>query len=174
MPAPTGLKRPPTFDHLKKKQPLQRVVVVPTDEDVVAAFEEASEAVEGARLTSAEGKAPEDLETALSAARQALEETSVRMVFKSIGRKAYDALLLEHPSTPEQKAEQEAEGGGVLPYNIETFPVALVAASCAEPKMTYEEVETLMDEWNSTEFGALWLAALEVNTQRRVVDLGKG
>lgn len=174
MPAPTGLKKPPTFDHLKKKQPLQRVIVVPLDEDAVAALEEASEAAETARMTSPTGEAPPEVLEALNDAQKAVEKSSVKVLIRSIGRKRYDALLAEHPVTPEQTAEAEAEGGSALPYNIDTFPIALVAASCVSPEMTEEQVAELFDEWNAAEVNALWLTALEVNTQRRVVDLGKG
>jgi hypothetical protein len=39
--------------------------------------------------------------------------------------------------------------------------------------MTVEQVRELWDEWNVAEILPCWQAALEVNTQRRVVDLGK-
>jgi hypothetical protein len=38
--------------------------------------------------------------------------------------------------------------------------------------MTEEEVNELWDEWNSAELGSLFLAAMTVNTSRRVADLG--
>lgn len=167
----TGLKKPPTFDHLKKKQPLQRTIQIPLDEDVNERYEAASQAVADAQLT--DGKPPAELQAELEAATEALRESTITLKFRSIGRKAYDALLLDWPITEEQKKELEAEGEAPPSWNTEEFPVHLIAASCVEPAMTPDQVRELSEEWNSVEFAALWVAALEVNTLRRVVDLGK-
>ena len=178
MSAPTGLKKPATFDHLKKKQPLQRTVTIPLEQDTLDAYDAAESALERARLL---GEPTDELESALAVAKEAVLETSVKMTFRSIGRKAYDALLDEHPPTAEQIKEFREENAdkdgnpatkGQPPYNIETFAPALIQASCVEPAMTLEQVNELFDEWNSTELSELWGAAYEVNTQRRVVSLG--
>lgn len=163
--------RPATFDHLKKKQPMERTVSVVLSDDAATAWQDASAAVERARLT---GKPTDDLEAAAAEARAALEAETVTLRFRSIGRKAYDALLRQHPPTEEQKAEATKEGTPEPPYDIDSFAPALVAASCIEPMMTPEQVRELWDEWNTAEILPCWMAALEVNTQRRVVDLGKG
>ncbi len=117
-------KRPATFDHLKKKQPLERVVKVALD-----------------------------------------DASTVVLRFRAVGHKRYKALLDAHPPTDEQKQDENHP-----PYNSETFPIALIAASCVEPRMTEEQVQELDDEWNTSELVPLWLAAIEVNTQRREVS----
>jgi hypothetical protein len=179
MSAPTGLKRPATFDHLKKKQPLERRVTIALDQETLEAFDAAGDALERAKLLN---EPTEELETALEEARAKLEETSAVLVFRSIGRKAYDRLVDTYPPTPEQIKEFQEDnpdregnpGKGKPPYDIDHFAPALVAASCVDPAMTIEEVTELFDEWNAVEVAELWVAALEVNTQRRVVSLGNG
>lgn len=166
-----GGTRPATFDHLKKKQPLERTVSIVLSDDAARSYEAASEALERARLL---GQPTHEHEESLAKARAALEAETVTMRFRSIGRKVYDALLLMHPATDEQKAEAAKDGTPELPYDIDTFAPALVAASCVEPRLSIEQVRELWDEWNSAEVAPCWVAAMEVNTQRRVVDLGKG
>lgn len=169
--------RPPTFDHLRKKKPMERVVRVPLDGDAVDAFQEAqlalgrAEMVKTADPLQAAKLAADtaELRAALDAARGSLEATMVSMRFRSIGRKRYDKLVTEHPATDEQKAEQPDAA-----WNLDTFPPALLSASCIEPPMTVEEATELFETWNVAEFMEIWTAALAVNTQRRVVELGKG
>ncbi len=170
MPQARTANKPATFDHLRKKPPIERVVSVPTDNDALDAFVEATadlkRAEEASPVVKAEAMAA--AQAAHDAAKAAVKATTVEMRFRSIGRKAYRALMDAHPPTEEQKAD--AEG---LSYNSETFAIALIAASCVDPVLTVEQVEILDAEWNSAELVPLWMAALEVNTQRRVVDLGK-
>jgi hypothetical protein len=181
MPAPAPLKKPPTFDRLKKKQPLERKVTIALVQESLDAYDAATNALERARLLGEEDRIP-DLETEVAEAKARLVEDSIELKFRSIGRKNYDALLEAHPPTPEQIKEfQEANadkegnpGKGQPPYNVDTFAPALVAASLAEPELSEEQVQELFDEWNATELAELWVAALEVNTQRRVVSLGNG
>lgn len=160
--APSGLKRPATFDHLKSKQRLERTVKVYLDQDAVDEYESALRGVETAPT---DRKAAADQR--LAEAQAKLDETTVTLRFQQIGRKTYDALLREHPPRDNDPDDKDA------PYHSETFAPALVAASCVEPKMTEEQVVELFEEWNTSELMDLFMAAMEVNTQRRVVNLGK-
>jgi hypothetical protein len=178
--APTNLQKPPTFDRLKKKAPLEQKVTVVVDAELFESYEQATSALERAKLLN---EPTEELEAAATAAEEALRQDGVEtLVFRSIGRKAYDALVEEYPPTEEQITEYRADnpqrdgspGKGKPAYNIETFAPALIAASCVEPEMTVEQVTELFDGWTSVEIQELWVAALAVNTQRRVVKLGKG
>lgn len=157
--------RPPTFDHLRKKQPLERTIRIPLDDAAVVAFQDASEAL--GRVQMVKGDETE-AQAAFDAAKAALDAETVELRFRSIGRKRYEELVRAHPPTDEQKTENAD-----APYDIETFSAALIAASCIEPVMTEAEVSELSETWNVAEFMQLWVAALEVNTQRRVVELGK-
>lgn len=167
---PDTKNRPATFDHLRKKKPIEKIVHVPLDPDLVEAYEKAVEDFEAADARD------DDLSVvsaAREAAREKLEEQTVSLKFRSIGRKRYDALIHDHPPTDEQNEEHQRQYGQKAPYDVETFAPALIAASCVEPEMTAEQVMELFDDWNPAEVFDLYTAALEVNTQRRVVDLGK-
>ena len=94
------------------------------------------------------------------------------IVLQSIGRKRYEALMQEHKPTRQQNAEAQKETGEDAPYNVDTFPIALIAACSVEPVMTDEQVQQIWDEWNSAEVMDLFFAALEVTTARRQ-GLGK-
>lgn len=161
-------KRPATFDHLKsQKKPLQRTITIYLDDDPVVALAEAREALEtGKPKTEAELA---ELQAAVDTAVEAVEQASVQMTFRSIGRKRYDMLVRAFPATDEVKAEH----GEDAPYDADPFSVALIAASCIEPVLSEDQVKELRDTWNSTEYVELFATALEVNTQRRVADLGK-
>ncbi len=156
--------RPPTFDHLRKKQPLERTVAIPLNDEAVRTFKEAGEALGRVQMVKGDAAAAQ---AAFNAAKADLEAETVELRFRSIGRRRYDELVRAHPPTEEMKAENPDS-----PYNVDTFSVALIAASCVEPVMTEEEVNELSEAWNVAEYLQLWMAALEVNTQRRVVEMG--
>lgn len=168
-PAPNG-HRPATFDHLKAKAPLERTVSVVLSDEAVRAWEVASSAYEGARLA---GRVTAELEATRDEARAAVEAATVTLRFRSIGRRRYDSLVEDHPVSDEGRQRAQDQGAPAPPYDVETFAPALIAASCVDPVLTVEQVGEIWDEWNTAELMELWAAALEVCTQRRVVDLGK-
>lgn len=182
----------PTFDHLRKKAPMERTVPIVLNDEVATAHHEATEALSEAEaaLATVERQARErngsggpETEAAVAAARaerdeataalvkaeRALKAETVQMRFRAIGRKRYDGLVREHPPK-DAGGENGKPVKSTEPYDYETFAPALVAASCIEPVMTPEEVEVLFEEWNTAEVMQLWVAALAVNTQRRVAD----
>lgn len=177
-PAPNG-HRPATFDHLKAKAPLERTVSVVLSDEAVRAWEVASSAYEGARLAGRvtpeleAGRVTPELEAARDEARAAVEAATVTLRFRSIGRRRYDSLVEDHPVSDEGRQRAQDQGAPAPPYDVETFAPALIAASCVDPVLTVEQVGEIWDEWNTAELMELWAAALEVCTQRRVVDLGK-
>lgn len=180
---PSG-PRPATFDHLQKKKPLEKTVHIYLDDDAIAAHTAALEALERAKridLSRTGRDLPEvleaqslltGLEEALAKARAALDNETVTLRFRSIGRKRYDKLVHEYPTDEKQDAEHKDEHGVPAPYDAEEFSVALIAASCVEPVLSEDQVRELRDTWNVSEYVEMFMAALEVNTQRRVADLG--
>lgn len=165
----------PTFDHLAKKTPLELREWIPLDGSASEAFEEAKREYQAAELTD-----PTNKEGRLKAARdkydaakEALLDNSVEMVFRSIGRPAYDALLKKHPPTEKQVEEHKKEHGFAPEYNAETFAPELIAASCVQPEMTAAQVLSLIEDygWNAGEYSHLFQLAVRVNTSRRVADL---
>jgi hypothetical protein len=179
----TTKTRPRTADHLKSaKKPVQVTVAIHHDDELVVAYEEASDALARAELLQdhdADKDAAEivQLREAKSAAAEALREATTFITFKSMGRKAYQALIEEHPPTEEQKKQYQTEHGMEAPYDQETFAPALVAAcaydSDGELIWTVEEAEEVFEEWNSSEIVTLFQAAIQCNSARRVTDLGK-
>ena len=101
-------------------------------------------------------RAKQPIERTLDVALDDTEAVTVR--FRSIGHRAYDALVVAH---------QEGKDDGA-PFNPETFGPALVAASAVEPALSAEQVAVLWDEWNAGDLLALFAAALEANTASNV------
>jgi len=159
------LKKPATFDHLRKKEPLQETVEIVLSSEPVEALEQAQ-----ARLASAvDEKEKKTAQRLVNEARDAVYEVTYEVKFQALGRKGYDDLLAEYSPTDEQKEEH----GEDLIWNPDTFPQALVQKSCIQPLMTPEEVEVIFNEWNGPEISQLFYAALRVNTSRRVAEVGK-
>lgn len=115
-----------------------------------------------------------------------LDEASVKMKFRSIGRKAYRELVESHthvPAPPERAAapdgdsepvdeQQEAEPEPELDY--ETFIPELVAACCIDPVMTLEETIEILDGWSGLDVTELYVTCMQLHNKSRVGELGKG
>lgn len=170
-----------TFDHLAKKKPLERRVRIVLEDAPLQRLEELREQAAEKELR---GEQLNGLSEQLKDAEGHLDAASVWCVFRAIGRKGYDDLIRAHPATDCEKdcgecdtcniRKESGDATARAPYHAETFAPALIAASCVEPQMSVEQVATLFDEWTTAEIMSLFVAALEVNTQRRVVDEGKG
>ena len=152
---PAPLKRPATADHLRSQKKPIRLTVDILLEDIPEPSE-------------SEG------DEAWDAYRQRVAEATATMTFQSIGRKRYDGLVDAHPPTEQNREEAKQRDEDPPAWNPETFMPALVRASCAEPELSEEDVQSIFDEWNQGELLELWQAALYVNTQRRTANLGKG
>lgn len=207
----TAPKRPATLDHLKKKKPLEREVVIVLDDDAILAVGKADDRLREVQsefdtwLAAQRDMQMRTLQTlpqarrevfllelpdppgysdrfaaleaakeALSAAEEGVRKASTTIVFRSIGRKAYEALVDSHPPTDEQNALHVKENDGQpAPYNGDTFPPALISASAVSPLIPLEDALQMWDEWNSNELVDLFTSALIVNTARRM-SLGNG
>lgn len=193
---------PATSDHLKKKQSRSQRVYVPLDDELADEVARLAKDVESDRLylakvrgnggtDDARQKSMDDKVKKLEKLREELRDNTIVMKLVSIGRKRYENLIAEHPLSEEDKAKlREDNPDGQLPdFDPDTFPAALVGASCVEPDLSegsyvdeesnpprtrYPLAEEIWDEWNQGELTALFQAAYQVNTQRRVVDLGEG
>jgi hypothetical protein len=168
------LHKAATLDHLRKKKPIERSVVVVLEDEPLEVLKEArkrhAELAGAPADKPASDKALKEAEKAVKDAETAVEDVTVEVRFRAIGRVAYDELVAAHPPTEQQKKDS----GEDTVYNPETFCPALVAASAIEPKMTYEEVVELFKDWNGAELSDLFFTALACNTQRRISDVGKG
>lgn len=178
------LGQPATLDHLRKKKPMERLVPIYLDDEPVNHYNDVAQRCERARMRhdasrkkdGDDGSAAEykRLQAELEDARAALEEVTVHVRFRSIGREAYEKLVRDHPATEQQEKEAQEQFGQSAPFNHETFAPALIAASAVEPQITVDEAAGYFQEWNDAEFAELYQGALDVNTRRRVADLGKG
>lgn len=89
-------------------------------------------------------------------ARQGMLAASVEFRLRAMGSRAYRDLIALHPAPAGQKGQ---------PYDASTFLPALVAASCADPVMSLEQVEQLLDLINDGQAQDLFAAALAVNEE---------
>lgn len=195
----SGLTKPATFDRLQKKAPLEKTVPIYLSDELTAELMERQQELADKELHLADtelrqGQANaeaakarfetmamglrdevESIRRDVDNLKEQVEAETVHCKFRSIGRKAYEDLMEAHPPTPEDFEEHAKAGGkGEPAYSTKTFSVALIAASCVEPKMTEAQVQELFDRWNFAEIAPMWVAALEVNNNRRAAYLGKG
>ena len=183
-----------TFDNLrKKKKPHYKEVAILLDPNLGDAVDEIRAEIlaiekgmiihatrSNKTLSEAElKKIDKDLKEAnkrLEEAENLMYEASIVFKFKSIGRRAMDDLLTSNLPTKAQIADARTEGNTDLQYNPDTFPQALISASCVSPAMGLEEVQELWDDegWTTTELLTLFTAAQEANQDFRSLDPKKG
>jgi hypothetical protein len=96
----------------------------------------------------------EQLKTVHAQVREAEEPFTMRY----IGDRAYSDLMAAHPAESDQEA-----------FNSVTFPRALVAASCIQPKMSEEQVIELFEVINEGEIKKLFDAAWDVHNASDVI-----
>lgn len=92
--------------------------------------------------------------TKLEAEIEAVEKV---FTFTDIGGRWLD-LIGQHPPT---KAQLDADKN--LDHNPATFPVAAVAASSAEPKLTVDQVQKMRGKLQLAQWQKIWAAVLEAN-----------
>ncbi len=102
------------------------------------------------------------LEAELEEALERLKASKVTFRFHALPANDYDALVAAHPSADDQYG-----------WDIDAFPPALIAAACKSVKgpgigadhLTLGEVERLEQELDKAQFGALFAAALQIQTR---------
>lgn len=110
-----------------------------------------------------------------------VEEATVTLAFRSIGRPAMNELIDANPPTDADKAKAErfhADADG-LTWG-QSFEPALLAACLipeeGEEPLTVEDFEALYksDNWTAPELDTLFITALSVNSANSIEALGKG
>lgn len=178
------LARPATADHLlSRKKPNRKSVLIALDSDLADAYDEAKLRNERAETNMKFRPDDEDALVEFNAAADHLLATetelkanSIEFVFRSIGRKRYEDLMLEHRPTAEHQKRAKAQGDGEYGFNPDTFPPVLIAESLESPVMTPEQFQKEIwdnDDWNNNETLTLFSAAMDANSGRRVVDFPK-
>ncbi|MFF7982279.1 hypothetical protein ACFZDK_24645 [Streptomyces sp. NPDC007901] len=143
---------------LKQAKPRERTVMVCTRGDLAGEAERLAQ-----ELTQVnEDWEPSDLSeqhparaiaARLKEVRDQARESEVPFTLRYIGDKAYSDLLAAHPGKTEDQL-----------FDENTFPRALVVASCVEPKLTAESAAALFEVLNQGEIQKLASAAWDVHT----------
>jgi hypothetical protein len=133
--------------------------------------------------SSEDNKNLEDARKALEEAKAVAKANSVKFVFKSLGRKKYEALVEEFPNPEKQDQDEVATEmvktgqlqQGFIAWDPDKFPPALIADCSVEPKLTRKEVQELWDDedWSPSDLAVLFGTALHANSASSQIDLGK-
>jgi hypothetical protein len=129
----------------------------------------------------------DDLKGQLEIAEDKLEENVAWFHVQSMGPRAWDKLVSQHPPTADQRQQAKKDGIQALLYNPETFPDAAIL-NCVryvyvDPDTHEETLEPLTqefldemrdgDQWTAGEILELAEACSDVNVgMHRVGDLG--
>lgn len=180
-PAPRKAKarreRPvPTFDHLAKKKRFEIRDWIPLgdDEEESADYAAARRTLEHAKVLDASQAEIDAAQEALDKAREALEDRCVEVIFRVMDPKEFEKLTRRFPPDEKVAAEQKQQYGQAMMWDPEKLTPYVVAASCVQPVMTPDQVESLITvyKWNAEEYGHLFQLAIDVNTKRRQVNWG--
>jgi hypothetical protein len=90
--------------------------------------------------------------------REQIRAAEKPFTLRYIGDKAYSDLMAAHPAVDDQEA-----------FNSDSFPRALVAASCVAPSMSEEQAAQLFEKINQGEVKKLFDAAWDVHNSADVV-----
>lgn len=152
--------QPLSFEEIKAMaQPRETEARLCLAGDLAAKADQLAEQIEAASGRGAPSSlADVDPRAALNAeldkVHAAMRAAEVTFRFRALGRVAYSDLMAAHPPRP-----GVADDGA---WNLETFPHALIAASCIEPVMTVEQVDQLAEVLNQRQrnelFNAAWAA----------------
>jgi len=146
----------------------RRAAAVRASLPVTASTEESAAALEA--LVEFDREALADLGAARDAASKALEAVRQRWTFRSLGRKAWKAMVGAHPTTDATNELWQQEGGtGPAPYDFDALAPDLIAASAVTPKVTPELVAVMFDgdDWNDAEIQTLYQTAVLAQTSAR-------
>lgn len=108
-----------------------------------------------------------------------------RIWFRALSKKRFNDLVTEHTASDEAQDENRREqiDAGIplalvqaLPWDIKTFPPALIAACAVDPTMTLDEATEMWDEsdgWSAAEQDLVFSAALIINQRPKSVRFPK-
>lgn len=162
-------------DILREKKPNTKTVDIVLDSDLAGEIQLKEQELAQMRMRKgrslADGVGP--LQNELDALYESAADIAVTFVFTDCGRKPFEELLMAHAPTKDQKDHVAATGGGILEFNIDTFPPALLALTASDPEMSLEEATEIFDTWSSGDAEALFSTALLVCKERTSVPLSK-
>ena len=127
-------------------------------EDLERQLEELTARPDGPKTLAGGASAEERaLAEKIEALRQQMADEVTVFRLRALPRGKWRDLMAKHPPRPEDKAE-----GGMC--NLETGPIAAVAACCLDPQMSIPEVEELVDEiLTQGQWDVLWQQVFLLN-----------
>ncbi len=105
------------------------------------------------------------IQTKLEEVEDQIGESRQPFVFESIGRRAYGALLDEYKPREGNKDDED------VGFNVDEFPVHLIALSSHDPDITLKQARRIWDsdDWSDAETTLLLAAAVVAN--KEIVDV---
>ncbi len=162
-------------DILREKKPNTKTVDIVLDADLAGEIRLKEQELAQIRMRKdrslADGVGP--IQRELDALYENAADIAVTFTFTDIGRKTFDELILAHSPTKAQKDHIAELGGGILEFNIDTFPPALIALAASDPEMSLEEATEIFDTWGSGDAEILFSTALLVCKERTSVPLSR-
>jgi hypothetical protein len=161
--------RPTPADRLRAKQPRTIEVGVWLDETPADRLDAATIARVEARRQHADVDELTALDKLVDESRAELDAATMWFRLRALGRSAFARLLAEHPPTETEVARAQA-AGRPGPQFASSLAPALIHACMVEPDLSRADIDALYEDesgWNEQELGALFAAALGVNTQAR-------
>jgi hypothetical protein len=145
-------------DLLAQARPVTRTARLCLRGDLIAAREDAERRLLAARVEDDRLNEP-DTAPGIAAEIVALEAeqdaASVEFKMQALSRTAWQSLVEANPPSEQEKEKDLDYGAG--------FPAAAIAASCADPVMSLEQVNQLLDVISSAQFLKLWNTVMAVN-----------
>jgi hypothetical protein len=99
-----------------------------------------------------------ELAVKLKEVREQIKAAEVPFKLRYIGDRAYSDLMAAHPASDDGQA-----------FDSDSFPRALIAASCVDPVMSEEQVAQLFEKINEGEIKKLFDAAWDVHNSSEIV-----
>ncbi len=162
-------------DILRDKKPNSRTVDIVLDSDLAGEIQLKEQELAQMRVRKgrslADGVGPLQIE--LDALYEQAADIAVTFTFTDCGRKNFDQLVLDHSPTKAQRDHIAELGGGILEYNIDTFPPALLALTASDPEMSLEEATEIFNTWGSGDAEILFTTALIVCKERTSIPLSR-
>lgn len=137
--------------------------------DLLAQHDELSDALQKALAADGQqnkGHTAPGVADQLKALEAEIEAAMRTFRFQSIGRFAWRQLKEAHPHLDDDgkpKADFDPATGQFVDFDVDTFPVAAIAASSLAPKITEEQATKLAESLNDAQFGELWKATVIAN-----------
>jgi hypothetical protein len=113
------------------------------------------------------------LEQAATDALDLMDAATMWFTFRSLGRTPFRELLTKHPARDEDHDVFSTQvEDAKAPYNLDTFPPALIQACCIDPVLSDEDIAVIFDgdTWNDVEVNALVVHAQLAQAQSPVAD----